>query len=120
MILAPYPLLYNIPASPQAQGLTEKLDQKVLNLVKKLGLNLVTLSDLHLSVKADLKEVILRVAGRAAPKVIGGWFDFEIVRKDIFAVAFTADQAGFMDFTEKAFNKKLGLFSALEQISVCY
>ncbi|XP_074608868.1 uncharacterized protein LOC141863292 [Acropora palmata] len=115
--LAPYPLLYNIPASPQAQGLTEKLDQKVLNLVKKLGLNLVTLSDLHLSVKADLKEVILRVAGRAAPKVIGGWFDFEIVRKDIFAVAFTADQAGFMDFTEKAFNKKLGLFSALEQIS---
>ena len=118
--LAPYPLLYNIPAGPQAQGLTEKLDQKVLDLVKKLGLSLVTLSDLHLSVKADLKEVILRVAGRATPKVIGGWFNFEIVRKDIFAVAFTADQAGFMDFTEKAFNTKLGLFSALEQISVCY
>lgn len=116
----PYPLLYNIPASPQARGLTEKLDEKVLNLLKKLGLNLVTLSDLHLNITADLKEVILRVSGKAAPKMIGGWFNFEIVRKDIFAVAFTADQAGFMDFTEKAFNKKLGLFSALEQISVCY
>lgn len=116
----PYPLLYNVQASPQTRGLTEKLDQKILNLLKKLGLNLVTLSDLHLSITADLKEVILRVDGKAAPKMIGGWFNFEIVRKDIFAVAFTADQAGFMSFTEKAFNKKLGLFSALEQISVCY
>lgn len=97
-----------------------KVDQKVLDLLKHLGLGLVTISDLSLSINADMKDVIFRVSGKAAPKKIGGWFNFEIVRKSIFAVAFTAEQAGFGDFTEKIFNTKLGLFNALEQTTVSH
>ena len=108
-------------ASPQARDLTTgKLDQKVLDLLKRVGLGLVTISDLSLSINANMKEQILRVSGKAAPKKIGGWFNFEVVRKNIFAVAFTAEQAGFMDFTEQMFNTKLGLFNALEQTTVSY
>ena len=107
--------------SPHTRSLTNgKLDQKVLDLLKRVGLGLVTISDLSLSITADMKEAILRVSGKVAPNKIGGWFNFEIVRKNIFAVAFTAEQAGFEDFTEKLFNTKLGLFNALEQTTVCY
>lgn len=114
------PPLYTM-ASPQARGMTTgKLDQTILDLLKRVGLGLVTISDLYLSINADMKEVILRVNGKAAPKAIGGWFNFEIIRKNIFAVGFTADQAGFEDFVEKLFNTKLGLFNALEKTSVCF
>lgn len=110
----------NTTTSPRAQdSTTGKMDQKILDLLKRVGLGLVTISDLSLSITADMKEVILRVSGKAAPKKIGGWFNFEIVRKNIFAVGFTAEQAGFEDFTEKMFNTKLGLFKALEKTTVC-
>ena len=97
-----------------------KVDQKVLDLLKKVGLGLVTISDLSLNINTDMKDVIFRVSGKAAPKKIGGWFNFEIVRKGIFAVAFTAEQAGFEDFIEKMFDTKLGLFNALEQTTVSH
>ena len=107
-------------ASPQLRdSATGKLDGKVLDLLKRVGLGLVTISELELNINADMKEVILRVSGKATPKKIGGWFNFEIVRKNILAVAFTAEQAGFVDFTEKVFNTKLSLFNALEQTTVC-
>ena len=110
----------NTTMSPQEQdSASGKLDQKILDLLKRVGLGLVTISDLSLSITADMKEVILRMSGKAAPKKIGGWFNFEIVRKNIFAVGFTAEQAGFEDFTEKMFNTKLGLFKALEKTTVC-
>ena len=110
----------NTTMNPQEQdSIKGKLDQKILDLLKRLGLGLVTISDLSLSITADMKEVILRMSGKAAPKKIGGWFNFEIVRKNIFAVGFTAEQAGFEDFTEKMFNTKLGLFKVLEKTTVC-
>ena len=110
----------NTTMSPQEQdSASGKLDQKILDLLKRVGLGLVTISDLSLSITADMKEVILRMSGKAAPKKIGGWFNFEIVRKNIFAVGFTAEQAGFEDFTEKMFNTKLDLFKALEKTTVC-
>lgn len=111
--------LYGGTVNPQrSDSVMRKVDQKVLDLLKRLGLGLVTISDLSLSINADMKDVIFRVSGKAAPKKIGGWFNFEIVRKSIFAVAFTAEQAGFEDFTQKMFNTKLGLFNALEQTTV--
>ena len=110
----------NTTMRPRAQDLTTgKLDQKILDLLKRVGLGLVTISDLSLSITADMKEVILRMSGKAAPKKIGGWFNFEIVRQNIFAVGFTAEQARFEDFTEKLLNTKLGLFKALEKTTVC-
>ena len=116
----PHPL--DTMAIPQERGLTKgtkfKLDQKVLDLLKRVGLGVVTISDLSLGITASMKEVVLRVSGKAAPKVIGGWFNFEIIRKDIFAVAFTAEQAGFEDFIAKMFNTKIGLFDKLEQTTV--
>lgn len=116
----PHPL--NTMGNPHERGLTAKtkfkLDQKVLDVLKRVGLGIVTISDLSLGMTATPKEVILRVSGKAAPKVIGGWFNFEIIRKDIFAVAFTAEQAGFEDFIAKIFNAKIGLFEKLEQTTV--
>ena len=97
-----------------------KVDQKALDLLQRVGLHVVTISHLSLSINADMKDVIFLVSGKAAPKKIGGWFNFEIVRKSIFAVAFTAEQAGFEDFTENMFNTKLGLFNALEQTTVSH
>lgn len=117
-----FPRPLNTMASPQERGLTtgtkNTLDQKVLDVLKRVGLGLVTISDLSLGITATMKEVVIRVSGKAAPKVIGGWFNFEIIRKDIFAVAFTAEQAGFEDFVEKMFNTKLSLFEKLEQTTV--
>lgn len=113
--------LYGGTANPQrSDSVMGKVDQKVLDLLKRLGLGLVTISDLSLSINADMKDVIFRVSGKAAPKKIGGWFNFEIVRKSIFAVAFTAEQAGFEEFIEKMFNTKPGLFNALEQTTVSH
>lgn len=118
----PFPRPLYTMARPHERGLTKgatfKLDQKVLDLLKRVGLGIVTISDLSLEMTANTKEVILHVSGKAAPKVIGGWFNFEIIRKDIFAVAFTAEQAGFEDFILKMFNTKLGLFEKLEQTTV--
>ncbi|XP_022801157.1 uncharacterized protein LOC111338874 [Stylophora pistillata] len=113
----------NMVTTPNLKGLqdaaktTMNLDQKVLDILKRVGLGLVTISDLSLEISASMKEVIMRVSGKAAPKGIGGWFNFEIIRKDIFAVAFTAEQAGFEDFVEKMFNTKIGLFEKLEKTS---
>ena len=114
----------NTIATPNVRGLqmttkkTLKLDQKVLEVLKRVGLGLVTISDLSLEISASMKEVIMRVSGKAAPKGIGGWFNFEVIRKDIFAVAFTAEQAGFEDFVQKMFNTKIGLLEKLEKTSV--
>lgn len=117
----PHPV--NTMVNPYQRELTigkgNKLEIKALALLKRVGLGLVTISDLSLEMTATMKEVIVRVSGKATPKKIGGWFNFEILRKDIFAVGFTAEQAGFEDFIAKMFNTSLSLFEKLEQTTVC-
>ena len=99
-------------------GMNNNLEVKATAMLKRVGLGLVTISDLSLEMTATMKDVIVRVSGKAAPKKIGGWFNFEILRKDIFAVGFTAEQAGFEDFIAKMFNTSLSLFEKLEKTSV--
>ena len=99
-------------------GMNNNLEVKATAMLKRVGLGLVTISDLSLEMTATMEEVIVRVSGKATPKRIGGWFNFEILRKDIFAVGFTAEQAGFEDFIEKIFNTSLSLFKHLEKTSV--
>ena len=115
---------YSLHNTNQSDAASKKandgvLSQKVLDLLKRVGLGLVTISDLSLGITASMSELILRVSGKATPKFIGGWFRFEIVRKNIFAVSFTADQAGFADFTEKLFNRRIALFEKLQDTTVC-
>ena len=113
----------NTMASPHQRALTvgmnNNLEVKATAMLKRVGLGLVTVSDLSLEMTATMKEVIMRVKGKAAPKKIGGWFNFEILRKNIFAVGFTAEQAGFEDFIAKMFNTSLSLFEKLEKTTVC-
>ena len=119
-IFAPHAL--NSIASPNQRALTvgmnNELEVKATSMLKRVGLGLVTVSDLSLEMTATMKEVVVRVSGKATPKKIGGWFNFEILRKDIFAVGFTAEQAGFEDFIAKIFNTSLSLFKNLEKTSV--
>lgn len=116
------PHALNTIASPYQRALTvgmnNKLEVKARAMLKRVGLGLVTISDLSLEMTASMKEVIVRVSGKATPEKIGGWFNFEILRKDIFAVGFTAEQAGFEDFIAKIFNTSLSLFKNLEKTSV--
>jgi len=116
------PHALNTIASPYQRALTvgmnNKLEVKATAMLKRVGLGLVTISDLSLEMTASMKEVIMRVSGKATPKKIGGWFNFEILRKDIFAVGFTAEQAGFEDLIAKIFNTSLSLFKNLEKTSV--
>lgn len=120
-----FPALHslNTMASPYQRALTvgmnNNLEVKATAMLKRVGLGPVTVSDLSLEMTATMKEVIMRVNGKAAPKKIGGWFNFEILRKDIFAVGFTAEQAGFEDFIAKMFNVSLSLFEKLEKTTVC-
>ena len=117
---APHAL--NTMASPHQRALTvgmnNNLEVKATAMLKRVGLGLVTISDLSLEMTATMKEVIVRVSGKATPKKIGGWFNFEVLRKDIFAVGFTTEQAGFEDFIEKIFNTSVSLFKSLEKTSV--
>ena len=117
---APHAL--NTMASPYQRALTvgmnNNLEVKATAMLKGVGLGLVTISDLSLETTATMKEMIVRVSGKATPKKIGGWFNFEVLRKDIFAVGFTAEQAGFEDFVEKIFNTSVSLFKNLEKTSV--
>ena len=117
---APHAL--NTMASPYQRALTvgmnNNLEAKATAMLKRVGLGLVTISDLSLEMTATMKEVVVRVSGRATPKKIGGWFNFEVLRKDIFAVGFTAKQDGFEDFVEKIFNTSVSLFKNLEKTSV--
>ena len=116
----------NMGATPNLKGLQDtpkrslnlNIDQKILEILKRVNLGLVTISDLSLQISASMKEVIVRVSGKVAPNGIGGWFNFEIIRKDIFAVAFTTEQAAIEDFVQKMFNTKLGVFEKLEKTSV--
>jgi len=116
------PHALNSVASPNQRALTvgmnNKMEAKATAMLKRVGLGIVTVSDLSLEMTASMKEVIVRVSGKATPKKIGGWFNFEILRKDIFAVGFTAEQAGFEDFIAKTFNTSLSLFKNLEKTSV--
>ncbi|CAH3136107.1 unnamed protein product [Pocillopora meandrina] len=115
----------NMGATPNLKGLQDtpkrslnlNIDQKILEILKRVNLGLVTISDLSLQISASMKEVIVRVSGKVAPNGIGGWFNFEIIRKDIFAVAFTTEQAAIEDFVQKMFNTKLGVFEKLEKTS---
>ena len=112
----------NTMASPHQRALTvgmnNNLEVKATAMLKRVGLGLVTISDLSLEMTATMKEVIVRVSGKATPQKIGGWFNFEVLRKDIFAVGFTAEQAGFEDFVAKIFNTSVSLFKSLEKTSV--
>ena len=127
----------NSIASPNQRALTvgmnNELEVKATSMLKRVGLGLVTVSDLSLEMREvkeerrkkkekkkerKKKEVVVRVSGKATPKKIGGWFNFEILRKDIFAVGFTAEQARFEDFIAKIFNTSLSLFKNLEKTSV--
>ena len=116
------PHAVNTMASPYQRALTvgmnNNLEVKATAMLKRVGLGLVTISDLSLETTATMKEMIVRVSGKATPKKIGGWFNFEVLRKDIFAVGFTAEQAGFEDFVEKIFNTSVSLFKNLEKTSV--
>jgi len=134
-ISAPHAL--NSIASPNQRALTvgmnNELEVKSTSMLKRVGLGLVTVSNLSLEMREvkeerrkkkekkkerKKKEVVVRVSGKATPKKIGGWFNFEILRKDIFAVGFTAEQARFEDFIAKIFNTSLSLFKNLEKTSV--
>lgn len=111
------PNLKSLQDTPK-RSLNLNIDQKILEILKRVNLGLVTISDLSLQISASMKEVIVRVSGKVAPNGIGGWFNFEIIRKDIFAVAFTTEQATIEDFVQKMFNTKLGVFEKLEKTSV--
>lgn len=116
------PHAQNTMASPYQRALTvgmnNNLAVKATAMLKRVGLGLVTISDLSLEMTATMKEAIVRVSGKATPKKIGSWFNFEVLRKDILAVGFTAEQAGFEDFVEKIFNTSVSLFKKLEKTSV--
>ena len=67
---APHAL--NTMANPYQRALTvgmnNNLEVKATAMLKRVGLGLVTISDLSLEMTATMKEVIVRVSGKATPK----------------------------------------------------
>ena len=87
-------------------------------LLKRVDLAVASISNLSVLVSATAKETVMKIDGTTLVKDAGGKFNFEIVKRNTFAVAFSSFQGDISDFTSRLFQRNVNLFDKLQDATV--